>query len=49
MELPIITGDEGLDPILIEYSAPTGRNIATGKISMLISGDGSLYFLDIEG
>ncbi len=49
IDLPVITGEEGLDPILIEYSAPTGRNIATGKISMLISGDGSPYFSDIEG
>ncbi len=49
MDLPEISGEEGIDPILIEYSAPTGRNIATGKISMLISGDGVPYFSDVEG
>ena len=48
MELPEIEGEEGIDPILIEYTAPTGRDVATGKISMLLSGDGDPYFADVE-
>ena len=49
MDLPRVQGDEGIDPILIEYVAPTGRDVATGKISMLLSGAGDPYFADVEG
>lgn len=48
MELPEISGEEGVDPILIEYTAPTGRGVATGKISFMMSADGMPYFKDIE-
>ncbi len=48
MELPEITGEEGIDPILIEYNAPTGRDVAMGKVSFLMAADGVPYYMDIE-
>jgi len=49
VELPEITGEEGIDSILIEYNAPTGRGVAMGKVSMLMSDDGKPFFSDVEG
>jgi hypothetical protein len=49
MSLPEINGLEGIDPLLIEYTAPTGRDVAMGKISFLMSADGEPYYYDIEG
>ncbi len=48
-ELPPITAEEGLDTLLIEYTAPTGRDIAQGKRSFYFRSDGKPYFSDIEG
>jgi hypothetical protein len=48
MEMEDIITMEGVDPILLEYDAPSGRGIANGKEIFMIGGDGSPYFADIE-
>ncbi|MGA1793900.1 MAG: Ig-like domain-containing protein [Thermoplasmatota archaeon] len=39
---------EGVDPILMEYNAPSGRGIANGKEVVTIGGGGEPHFADIE-
>ncbi|MGA1819583.1 MAG: hypothetical protein ACMUHU_01095, partial [Thermoplasmatota archaeon] len=39
---------EGVDPILMEYDAPSGRGIANGKEVLTVGGGGEPYFADIE-
>jgi len=46
--IPPIAAKEGIDPLLIEYTAPSGRNVAMGKETMVFDGRGELYFSDIE-
>jgi len=47
--LPGISIGEGINPYLIEYTAPSGRNVALGKEVLTIGGGGEPYFGDIEG
>jgi hypothetical protein len=46
--LPVVNLVEGIDPYLIEYNAPSGRNVALGKEVLTIGGSGEPYFSDIE-
>jgi hypothetical protein len=48
MDIPGFSTLEGVDPLLIEYNAPTGSNVARGKETFLIGGTGEPYFADIE-
>jgi hypothetical protein len=47
-EIEDINTLEGIDPIFLEYSAPSGRNIARGKTVFKIGGEGQPYFWDLE-
>jgi len=47
-DLPTMETQEGLDSMVIEYEASTGRDTAMGKISFLMDGNGIPYFEDIE-
>ncbi|MGA1848265.1 MAG: Ig-like domain-containing protein [Thermoplasmatota archaeon] len=43
-----ISIQEGINPYLIEYTAPSGRNVALGKEVRTIGSGGEPYFGDIE-
>jgi hypothetical protein len=47
--LPSIDAEEGVDDMQVDYQAPVGRDVAKGKWSMMMKGDGSDYFADVEG
>lgn len=50
MELPpLIDIQEGVDNLMIEYEAPSGRDVASGKETFMIDRSGAPYFMDIEG
>lgn len=40
---------EGIDHLVIEYEAPSGRSVARGKEAFMIDRSGAPYFMDIEG
>ncbi|MGA1793899.1 MAG: Ig-like domain-containing protein [Thermoplasmatota archaeon] len=46
---PDMITNEGVDPILLEYQAPEGRGIASGKEVFVVEDGGSPYFADVEG
>ncbi|MFW3147060.1 MAG: Ig-like domain-containing protein [Thermoplasmatota archaeon] len=48
MEFQDITTSEGINSILLEYSAPSGRDVATGKEMLMVHRSGAPYFYDIE-
>ncbi len=48
IELPLLEIDEGIDTIAKEYNGPQGRDVATGKMTFLISEEAQPYFADVE-
>ena len=49
VDLPLMEINEGIDTITVEYNGPEGRDLATGKMTFMISEEALPYFADVEG